>query len=267
MRSIAALAARAGRPAAELADDMLLQDGGSRKLFRPMRNDVHGNRDDVLATMRHRDTAVGLGGGGAHCKIICDASISTRVLSHRVRHRTRGERLPLEWAVQAVMRAPAAAVQLHDCGVIGRGYKADLNVIDLDRLRLRSPELVADLPAGGQRLVQHAEGHGATVESGAVTYRNGASSGALPGRLVRGSQGLQRAPDGGYRRAEARCVRRRHRRLRMPVGISAPDRRDGGRAGARRPVARRTSRRSPRKHRRTSRPARRSASARRDRPG
>ena len=186
--SIAAMAERAGVPAAEYCYDLLLQDGGTKKLFRPQLNYVRGDCDDVLDMMRHRDTVIGLGDGGAHCKIICDASFSTFMLSHWVCGRTRGERVPLEWAVQAVTQAPAATVQLFDRGVIGRGYRADLNLIDLGRLRLHSPELASDLPAGGQRLVQRADGYAATVVAGVVTARDGVPTGALPGRLVRGSQ-------------------------------------------------------------------------------
>src|SRR3546814_18313555 len=99
--------------------------------------------------MRHRDTVVGLGDGGAHCGIICDASFSTYVLSHWVRDRTRGERVPLAWAVKAVTREPATTVGLLDRGLLTRGDKADLNLIELDRLRLRRPEVPSDLPAGG----------------------------------------------------------------------------------------------------------------------
>src|SRR3546814_15119684 len=119
--------------------------------------------------MQHRDTIVGLGDGGAHCGVICDASFSAFMLSHWVRDRSRGERVPLEWAVKAITRDPAATVGLHDRGVIGRGYKADINVIDLDRLRLRSTEVVYDLPAAGRRLMQRADGFVATrSEEGSV---------------------------------------------------------------------------------------------------
>lgn len=186
--SIAAKAARRGLRAEEFVYDMLLEDGGTKKLYRPIFNYLNDNYDDVLTMMRHRDTVVGLGDGGAHCGIICDASFSTYMLSHWVRDRTRGERVPLAWAVKAITRDPAETVGLLDRGLLKPGFKADLNLIDLDKLRLRRPEVTYDLPAGGRRLMQQADGFAATIVSGAVTYRDGAATGALPGRVIRGAQ-------------------------------------------------------------------------------
>jgi len=138
--------------------------------------------------MRHPGTVLGLGDGGAHCGTICDGSLPTFMLTHWARDRTRGERLPLPWIVKSLTREAALTVGLADRGLLAPGYKADLNVLDLDRLRLHAPEVTYDLPAGGRRLVQRAEGFRATIVSGTVAYREGEATGSLPGRLVRGPQ-------------------------------------------------------------------------------
>jgi N-acyl-D-aspartate/D-glutamate deacylase len=138
--------------------------------------------------MRHPHTVLGLGDGGAHVGMICDGSFPTSMLTHWTRDRTRGAKLPLEWVIKAQSRDTATAVGLHDRGLLKPGYKADLNVIDHARLTLHRPKVAYDLPAGGRRLVQYADGYEATVVSGAVTYRNGKPTGALPGKLIRGAK-------------------------------------------------------------------------------
>jgi N-acyl-D-aspartate/D-glutamate deacylase len=105
-----------------------------------------------------------------------------------VRDRSRGERLPLPWVVKALSHVTARTLGLLDRGLVAPGYKADLNVIDFARMRLHAPEVVHDLPSGGRRLVQRAQGYEATIVAGTVVYRRGAATGALPGRLVRGPQ-------------------------------------------------------------------------------
>ena len=135
--------------------------------------------------MRHPDTVVGLADGGAHCSMICDASMPSYVLEHWVRERTRGDRLSLEDAVGLLARDPAALYGFTDRGTLEPGKRADLNVIDLDAVRLHTPEIVRDLPTGAPRLVQRGEGFDATVVAGEVTWRGGADTGARPGRLVR----------------------------------------------------------------------------------
>ncbi len=146
--------------------------------------------------LAHPHTVVGLGDGGAHVGTICDASFPTTLLAHWGRDRERG-RLPLPLLVQRQTRATATSVGLRDRGVLAPGYRADVNVIDFERLQARKPEMRHDLPAGGRRLVQTADGYIATVVAGAVTYERGEPTGALPGRLVRGPQA---APtDGGTR--------------------------------------------------------------------
>jgi N-acyl-D-aspartate/D-glutamate deacylase len=185
--SIAALARRMGREPADLAYDMLLENNGRTLLYRPLSNYTSGNLDTVHDMLAHEATIVGLGDGGAHVGILSDASAITTMLTHWTRDR-RGPRFSLPWAVKRISRDSAVAIGLHDRGLVAVGYKADLNVIDYDRLRIRAPEVVYDLPAGGRRLIQRADGYEATIVSGKPVHRNGEATGALPGRLVRGAQ-------------------------------------------------------------------------------
>jgi N-acyl-D-aspartate/D-glutamate deacylase len=140
--------------------------------------------------MRHAGTILGLGDGGAHVGMICDGSFPTSMLTHWTRDRVRGEKLPLEWVIKAQCRDTAEAVGLLDRGLLKAGYKADLNVIDHARLTLHRPTVAYDLPTGGRRLVQYADGYDATIVSGQITYRNGRPTTALPGKLIRGAQAL-----------------------------------------------------------------------------
>jgi N-acyl-D-aspartate/D-glutamate deacylase len=186
--SIAARAAREGRDPAELAYDLMLQNGGKTILYRPLSNYTYFNLDTVGDMMRHPNTLVGLGDGGAHVGIICDASAISYMLTHWTRDRTRGERVALPWAIRRLTRDNAAAIGLNDRGLLKPGFKADINVIDYGRLRLCAPEVVYDLPSGGRRLIQKSQGYVATLVAGRPVYREGESTGALPGRLVRGPQ-------------------------------------------------------------------------------
>jgi N-acyl-D-aspartate/D-glutamate deacylase len=166
---------------------MLEQDGGAMLYF-PFLNYAQYSLDPALAMMRNGNTILGLGDGGAHLGTICDASFTTHMLTHWTRDRTRGEKLPLQTVVRWHTQDTAAAVGLLDRGVLKPGYKADVNVIDYDNLRLRPPRMAHDLPAGGRRLMQDAEGYRYAIVSGQVTYRDGAPTDALPGRLVRGAR-------------------------------------------------------------------------------
>ena len=130
---------------------------------------------------------LGLGDGGAHYGMICDSSYPTFVLQHWTRER-KGERLSIEEAVKALAADPAKTVGLMDRGVLATGRKADLNVIDYDKLRLNTPKVLYDLPAGGRRVTQDAQGYEALIVSGEIVSREGRPTGALPGRLVRGAQ-------------------------------------------------------------------------------
>jgi N-acyl-D-aspartate/D-glutamate deacylase len=184
--SVAAQARRLGVSAEERAYDLLLENGGRALLYCTFANYLGGSLEASLEMMKHPHAVLGLGDGGAHCGTICDGSAPTFMLTHWARDRRRGERLPLPWIARALGRDTALAVGLYDRGLIAPGYKADLNVIDLDRLHLHAPEVAYDLPAGGRRLVQRADGYVATIVDGQPVYRNGEATGALPGRLVRG---------------------------------------------------------------------------------
>lgn len=186
--SVAAEAARNGVRPEEWVYDLLLADEGRALLYRPVLNYSDYNLDAVREMLLHEHTVPGLGDAGAHCGLICDGSFPTYLLSHWGRARTRGERLPVEWIVKSQTADTAALVGLHDRGRIAPGMKADLNLIELDRLELRHPEIAHDLPAGGKRLLQRARGYRTTVQTGEVTFEDGESTGALPGRLVRGPQ-------------------------------------------------------------------------------
>ena len=185
--SLAAIAARQRRPAQELAYDMLLEDEGRAFLFLPFANYTDFNLDACHDMIAHPDCVQGLGDGGAHVGIISDASFATYLLSHWGRDRA-GRRFDLSYLVKRQTSDTARAVGLLDRGAIAPGMKADLNVIDFARLRVNAPRMAFDLPAGGKRLLQGADGYEATIVSGEVVYREGEASGALPGRLVRGPQ-------------------------------------------------------------------------------
>ena len=185
-KSVAAIAARQGRPPAEVAYDMLLENGGKTILYRPLSNYTYGNLDTVHDMMTHPHTLVGLGDGGAHVGILTDASAITYMLTHWTRDRTRGAKLPLTWAIKRLTSDNATAIGLHDRGVIRVGAKADINVIDYARLELHAPTVVYDLPSNGRRLMQKTDGYTATIVAGEVVSRSGVATGKLPGRLVRG---------------------------------------------------------------------------------
>ena len=186
--SAAAIARREGRSPAEVAYDMLLQREGHELLFMPAFNYAGGDHSVIAEMLAHPNTLLGLSDGGAHCGLICDASTPTYMLTHWARDRRRGPRLSLEAVIRQQTSGTAWLYGLSDRGVLAPGKKADLNLIDLDKLTLRAPEMVRDLPAGGRRLVQRAEGYVATIVDGEVTFENGQSTGALPGRLVRGAR-------------------------------------------------------------------------------
>lgn len=185
--SVAARARDLGIPAQDLAYDLLLEEGGHAMLYVAIGNYAQGTLDPIREMMLDDCTVLGLGDGGAHYGMICDASFPTFMLTHWVRDRETG-RLPLEWVVKALSQDPAHAVGLKDRGVIAIGMKADLNVIDLGGLRLHKPGVLHDLPAGGRRLAQGADGFVATIVSGAIIQRDGSPTGILPGVLVRGAQ-------------------------------------------------------------------------------
>ena len=186
-RSIAATAARMGREAVELACELLQEQEGRAFLFAPFANYADYTLDACHEMMESPHTVMGLGDGGAHVGLISDASFTTYLLTHWGRDRAHG-RLDVARLVKKLTSDTARCVGLLDRGVIAPGMKADLNVIDLDHLAIEAPVMAFDLPAGGKRLLQRARGYEATIVSGAIVYRDGAATGALPGRLVRGPQ-------------------------------------------------------------------------------
>jgi N-acyl-D-aspartate/D-glutamate deacylase len=184
-QSLMAIAERAGTTVEAAAYDALASGDGSTMLLLSLFNYADGNHDALYEQMQDPTAILGLADGGAHCGAICDASMPTYVLTHWVRDRTRGPRLALEDAVRRLTSQPADLYGLDDRGRIAPGMRADLNVIDFDHLLLHAPRAVADLPAGGTRLLQDASGYRATLVNGEVTRRNDADTGARPGRLLR----------------------------------------------------------------------------------
>ncbi len=186
--SIQAIAARAGISPEAAAYDRLLEANGKAFLYSPLFNYHAGNYDVAREMMLHPNTILGISDGGAHCGMICDASAPTYLLQHFVRDRSRGPRLKLEHAVRMQTRETAELYGFSDRGMIKPGLRADLNLIDLQRLALPAPQMVYDLPAAGQRLIQRASGYHTTLLRGQVTFEEGEATGALPGKLVRGAE-------------------------------------------------------------------------------
>ena len=186
-RSAAGIAAARGVDEWELLLELFLGDGGRELLNAPVLNYSDGTLDAVGDMLRHPTSAFGLGDGGAHAGQTCDASTTTFLLSHWARDRSHG-RLSVEEAVHKMTQATATLYGLGDRGVLAPGYVGDANVIDFERLELRRPELVDDLPAGASRLVQRADGYACTIKGGHVTFERGEHTGALPGELLRGAR-------------------------------------------------------------------------------
>jgi N-acyl-D-aspartate/D-glutamate deacylase len=185
-KTLAAEAARAGMRPEQVALDHMLQNGGRGLIYVPFMNYADRNLDAARTMLTHPLALSGLSDGGAHVGMICDGSFPTFLLTHWTRDRPRGDLLTVQEVVRMQTAVTAAWVGLNDRGRIAPGLKADLNVIDYDKLTLHGPEVAYDLPAGGRRLIQRASGYVATVVAGQTTYRDGVATGALPGRLVRG---------------------------------------------------------------------------------
>jgi len=189
--SIKALAEASGQSPDAIVYDMLMENDGRGYIYLPLLNYAEFNFDHIHAMMYDPNTVLSLSDGGAHCGVICDASFPTYMLTHWVRDRKRGPTLSLEKVVAMQTRDTARLYGLNDRGVLAVGMKADVNVIDFERLAIQAPEMVFDLPADGRRMIQRAKGYVATVVSGVVTYENGEATGAMPGKLIRGPQGVE----------------------------------------------------------------------------
>jgi N-acyl-D-aspartate/D-glutamate deacylase len=187
-RTIAAMAQAAGVDPYEMLYDVMLEHDAGHLLMMPFFNYAYGNHDAIREMLLHPAGVSGLSDGGAHCFMICDASVPTFMLTHWARDRSRGPGLPLEYVVKKQTSDTAQLFGLGDRGVLATGKKADVNVIDFDRLTLGMPWMARDLPAGGERLLQGADGYVANIVSGTVTRRNGVDTGARPGRLLRGAR-------------------------------------------------------------------------------
>src|SRR5262249_13404281 len=185
--TIQARAAAAGVSGEEYAYDMLMKDDGKGFIYFPILNFADGNLEFLHPLQHDADTVNSLSDGGAHCGTICDAASPTFMLQHWVRDRA-GTRIPLEQAVKRQCRDTAMLYGLGDRGLLKPGFLADVNVIDFDKVKLGKPWLAFDLPAGGKRLLQKAEGYDVTIKSGQVTFKNGAYLGVHPGGLIRGPQ-------------------------------------------------------------------------------
>jgi N-acyl-D-amino-acid deacylase len=186
--SVAGLAEAAGVSPLETMYDLLLRDGGQELFYQPLGGYVTYNFDFFRKNMQHPNVLFGLSDGGAHCGVIADAGMPTFILTHWARDRVKGDRFPLEFLVRKLTSDTARAYGLNDRGQLKPGLLADINVIDFDALALHRPIAVADLPAGGRRLVQRPEGYRYTIKSGEVTFEDGEHTGALPGGLVRGGR-------------------------------------------------------------------------------
>ncbi len=171
----------------ELALDIMCGNDGTAMLWLPFTNYGKGNLDATRELLTHPFTVPGLSDGGAHVGTICDGSFPTTLLQHWGRERSY-DRIDLEFLIQRQCRDTARTVGLFDRGILAPGYRADVNVIDFENLAVRQPELAYDLPAGGRRMLQRADGYLHTIVAGQETYASGEATDALPGRLVRGAQ-------------------------------------------------------------------------------
>jgi N-acyl-D-aspartate/D-glutamate deacylase len=193
--TLAAIAQRKGVRAEEVALDQMLAGGGRGLIYAPFGNYTHRNLEAAREMLAHPLTLSGLSDGGAHVGMICDGSFPTFMLTHWTRDRTRGDKFSLAEIIKMQTSDTAAWIGLADRGRLSPGLRADINVIDHERLTLHAPEVVYDLPGGGRRLIQRASGYTATVVAGQVTYRDGVATGALPGRLLRGPQPMALAAE------------------------------------------------------------------------
>jgi len=188
-KSAAAVAEREGRTPQEVVYDWMLAEDGKAMMFVPLGSYVDQDHEAIRAMIEHPASIFGLSDGGAHCGLICDASMPTYLLTHWARDRSRGPKLPVELVVHKQTQATARVYGLSDRGVLAPGMLADVNVIDHDRLTLHKPYMIHDLPAGGRRLVQDAAGYLATVKAGEVVVDHDEITDARPGRTLKATDG------------------------------------------------------------------------------
>jgi N-acyl-D-aspartate/D-glutamate deacylase len=188
--SVAAIAARRGCDPREAVYDLLLENDGRAFLMYAIAGYAEGNREPLYEMLTHPMTVMGGSDSGAHMRFICDGSAQTFMLTNWVRDSAKGDRyhLPIEFVVKKQSHDTARLFGMHDRGTLEPGMKADLNLIDLDALRIEAPTMIADLPAGMPRLMQTAQGYVASMVSGEIVQENGKETGARPGKVVRGTE-------------------------------------------------------------------------------
>jgi N-acyl-D-amino-acid deacylase len=188
-KSVAVIAAREGRSPEEVAYDYILEE--AQYLYYPVVNYVTGDHAPIFEMLNDPACLLGLSDGGAHCTSIVDSGVPTYMLTHWSRDRARGPKLPVEALVKRQTSETADFFGLADRGRLAPGLRADVNLIDYDRLKVQKPELVHDMPANGRRFVQKVDGYEATFVAGTQIYARGEHTGALPGRLVRAGHNEQ----------------------------------------------------------------------------
>jgi len=185
--SIAGIAQTRGMDPMEVMYDLLAANDGKELFYQPLGGYQGYSLDGQKRLLEHPNVLFGLSDGGAHCGVIADAGMPTFIMTHWGRDRSKGQKMELEFIVQALTSKTAEAFGMYDRGLIKEGMIADINVIDFEELKLFRPEAIFDLPMGGRRLVQRAEGYDMTIKAGEVIFNKGTHTGALPGKLVRRS--------------------------------------------------------------------------------
>ena len=189
--SIAGIARDRGQDVMEVMYDLLVDNDGKELFYQPLGGYQGFSLESQKKLLEHPNVLFGLSDGGAHCGVIADAGMPTFIMTHWGRDRTRGDLMSLEFIVESLTSKTAKAFGMYDRGEIAEGKIADINIIDFDALQLHRPEAVFDLPAGGRRLVQRADGYDMTIKAGEVIFKAGVHTGALPGKLVRRSDKAQ----------------------------------------------------------------------------
>ena len=189
--SIAGIAKARGQDVMEVMYDLLVDNDGKELFYQPLGGYQGFSLEGQKKLLEHPNVLFGLSDGGAHCGVIADAGMPTFIMTHWGRDRTRGDLMSLEFIVESLTSKTAKAFGMFDRGEITEGKIADINIIDFDALQLHRPEAVFDLPAGGRRLVQRADGYDMTIKAGEVIFKAGEHTGALPGKLVRRSDEAQ----------------------------------------------------------------------------